>query len=345
MSRIFGFLEDEIFDDKKSGDRKRQQEQVNKLDIPQQNLESLRTEMIVPTTQNMYNNYTTGVANANKDYGDIMSNYKDTYNSINAMSPSNVQADIVNYSRSPELAHALQGYGEFADTGGLNQQAQQDLRARGVSPIRSAYGNALNEVNRRTNLQGGYSPNAGALRAKMARESGEMMSTQMQNINAGIADMVQKGRLAGLSGLSDLSVKDIGFGQQAQLANQSAKLSAASLNQSPYSPTNQKLQALGGMASLYSATPGQASTFGNQVLGSTQNWLGAQGLEQDLEKSKIQGQQTVAALPTGFQSFLKNADTISRIGANVASIPWGGSGTTSLLGDVANPANNKPLGY
>jgi hypothetical protein len=269
-----------------------------------------------------------------------MGQYKDTLGKIDAIGPTaQVSADMVNYTRSPELQEALSGYGDFSRTGGFTPEGIRDIRARGVSPIRAAYGNALNEVNRRVNLQGGYSPNAGALRTKMAREQGQLSADAMQNVNAGLAQMIQQGRLAGLSGLGDLSVKDIGFGQNAQLANQAAKLRAGEINASPYSPMNQRLQALGGMSSLYSATPGLLGTTGNQMTDMFRTQQGIEGMQQNIGQMKLQGQQQVANMPTGFQSFLNNAGRIGGIASNLAGIPFGGVPPISGARPVSGMSN------
>ena len=316
--------------DKKSGDRSRQQTAVDyNTDLGQNNLNNLRNEMI-PATQTAYNNFQNASGRTFSDYENIMDQYKGAL-SAPGIAPSNVEASLVNYSRSPELAHALSGYGEFADTGGFSPEAIRDLRARGVSPIRAAYGNALNDVERRVNLAGGYSPNAGALRAKMARESGQMMADANQNVNAQLAYMQQQGRLAGLGGLGDLSVKDIGFGQNAQLANQAAKLQAAGLNSSNINAANaNRSNLLGGMSSLYSASPGLLGTTGSQLAQQQQNRLGVENQQQNLGQMKIGGQQTVANLPTGFQAGLANAGRMAGIASNIASIPWGGGGSGLL---------------
>jgi hypothetical protein len=252
----------------------------------------------------------------------------------------------VNYTRPEELDHALRGYGEFADTGGFSEGDIRDIRARGVSPIRAAYGNALNEMERRKNLQGGYSPNASVLRAKMAREQGQLSADAVQNVNAGIAQMRQQGRLAGLGGLSSTSQADIGFGQQAQLANQSARLRAAELNASPYSLPNQKLQALAGMSGMYSATPGQADLFGNQVLNAQRNQLNLEGQQAQLGQMKNQGQYQISQMPTGFQAGLSNAAQIGGIAANLAGI-WNpaGASASSLIPSSRVPGASASFNY
>lgn len=303
--------------DKRSADRKRSQHALDyETQLSQNHLNNTR-DMLGPTSQQMANNYTVGAANGMADYGDIMGKYRELYDS--AISPSNATAQMVNYSRTPELSKAMGGYSEFADTGGYSDANIRDLRARGVSPIRAAYGNALNEMERRINVQGGYSPNANILRAKMARESGQMMADAVQNVNAGLADRINQGRQFGISGLGNLSVQDIGFNQQAQLANQAAALDAARINSSPYSAANQKLMALQGMAGMYSATPGQASTYGNQLLDSQRNLLGLQGLQNDIGNWKTSGQLGVANLRTGTQAGLENTQK----GVNILTSLYG----------------------
>jgi hypothetical protein len=321
--------------DKKSGDRSRQQNVVDtQTNLAQNNLNNLRNEMI-PASQTAYNNYQNASGRTFSDYEDIMGQYKNAMGNM-GVGPTNIEADLVNYTRSPELAHALSGYGEFADTGGFSPEAIRDLRARGISPIRAAYGNALNDMERRVNLAGGYSPNVGVLRAKMAREQGQQMADAAQNVNAQLQYMIQQGRLAGLGGLGDLSVKDIGFGQQAQLANQAAKLQAAGLNSSNINAANANRNALlSGMSSLYSATPGLLSTTGSQLAQQQGNRMGVEGMQQNLGQMKIGGQQGVAQMPTGFQSFLNNAGRISSIASNIASIPFGGG--TGLLSSSRVP--------
>jgi hypothetical protein len=241
------------FKDFKSDDRNRVQDTIGQLDPAQSANDTTRQEMIVPTTQNMYNNYLTGSQNAFADYGDIMNRYRGLSNTIGNY--DKVDAPTIGYSRSGEMNKAMQGFSEFSDTGGLNSQAQADLRARGISPIRSAYGNTMRELDRSKSLGGaGGSSNYIAARSAAQRELPQQLADATQNVNAGIAEMVQKGRLAGMSGLGQLATADSGFGQTAQLANQDATLKARLANQSAgLSANNMRLGALSGMSNLYSA--------------------------------------------------------------------------------------------
>lgn len=98
-------------------------------------------------------------------------------------------------------AEAQAGYSEFAKTGGFTPTDLGNIRARALSPVRAVYANAQRNVNRQRSLQGGYSPGFGAMQTRMAREQGQETADAATNAEAGISEMVQKGRLAGLAGL------------------------------------------------------------------------------------------------------------------------------------------------
>jgi len=300
--------------DKKSADRARSQRAVDyETDLSQAHLDPLRSEMIVPTTQAMYNRADRGAENAFADYGDIMGRYRGFMDdSANRITGERIDPSTIGYSRTPEMGATMSGYGDFAKTGGFSPEGIRDIRERGISPIRAAYGNTMMEMNRARGLGGeGGASNYIAAASKAQRELPQQLSDATQNVNADVARMVQYGRLAGLGGLSQASQADTGFGQRAQLANQGATMQARLANQGTNLAAQQanlgsRLSGLGGMSSLYSATPGQAQTFGNQVLGSTGNWLQAQQLQQQKARDKMQGQLGVAGIPTGTQAWLGN---------------------------------------
>lgn len=309
--------------DKHSADREKNQTNIDyQTDLSQNHLDNLREGMVVPTAQSMFNRADTGAANAFADYGDIMGRYRGFMDDPKAnITGERIDPSSVNYSRTPEMGQALSGYGDFAQNGGFSPEAIRDIRERGISPIRAAYGNTMMEMNRARGLGGeGGASNYIAAASKAQRELPQQLSDATQNVNADIARMIQSGRLAGLGGLSSTAQTDTGFGQQAQLANQGATMQSRLANQGTNLAAQQanlgsRLSGLTGMSSLYSATPGQAQTFGNQVLGAGQNWLGAQGLQQQNAGQKIQGQLQQSQMPTGYQSILGNTGkTVGVIG-------------------------------
>jgi len=170
------------------------------------------------------------------------------------------------------------GFTEFSNTGGYSADDINNMRARGVSPIRAAYANAEREVGRQRSLQGGYSPNAVAAQVKMAREQGQSAADATQNVEAGLAEARNKGRLSGLTGMSgiegqrldadvDISKFNAQMKAQAQAQNIGARRAAgASAAAARQASTANQLNALSGMRSLYGTTPGMSEMFGNQAI-------------------------------------------------------------------------------
>jgi hypothetical protein len=170
------------------------------------------------------------------------------------------------------------GYKDFVDTGGFTPQGLSSIRSRSLSPIRSIYSSANRNVDRQKSLQSGYSPGYGVLKSRMARDMSSGASDASTNTEAMIAQLVQQGRLSGLSGGS----------------------------------------------SLYSAAPGMAGTFGNQLLSATGQL--SQGVGNEMQHgNQLTNQQIAASQISG-----KWEDTMSRIGdvANLAgkvsgvATPW-----------------------
>ena len=95
-------------------------------------------------------------------------------------------------------------YGEFADTGGYDNKTLDAIRSRALSPSRAVYSDTNRAIDRSRSLQGDYSPNYAAVKAKTAREQSMALSDATTNVEGGIGQMVQQGRLAGLGGMSSL---------------------------------------------------------------------------------------------------------------------------------------------
>jgi len=95
-------------------------------------------------------------------------------------------------------------YQQFSNTGGYSPEDVSNIRSRALSPTRAVYANAQQNVNRQRSLQGGYSPGFGTLQARMAREQSQGLSDASTNTEAGLAQMIQEGKLKGLAGQSSL---------------------------------------------------------------------------------------------------------------------------------------------
>jgi hypothetical protein len=181
------------------------------------------------------------------------------------------------------------GFTEFSKTGGYSPEDIANMRARGISPIRAAYANAEQNLQRGRSLQGGYSPNMAAAQAQMAREQGQSMADVTTNVDAEIAQARNQGRLSGLGGMSGIEGQRLGAdvdiskfnteldyrGQtynadaqaRAQAQNNAARQAAASRSAaSAAASRSDQLRALSGMTNLYGTTPGMSNMFGNQLL-------------------------------------------------------------------------------
>lgn len=240
------------------------------------------------TRQNLSNQFQNAITRQTGDYGNIMGQYQGFNPNATASRNPQVQQGY------DTLGSAGAGFKNFADTGGYSAQDIQDLRARGMSPITAAYGNSMRELDRARALGGNAgSPNYIAAVSKAQRTMPQQLSDAMQGVNAGLAQNIASNKLAGLSGEAGVG-SSIGQLAGQEAGRQDTRTTAAEQEQ---------LAKMGGQASLYSATPGQVSTFGNQA-------LGAYGLSGQMEQSRNQ---------TGLQALADNVNAFT--GAKPIT-PW-----------------------
>jgi hypothetical protein len=197
------------------------------------------------------------------------------YNADLNKTPVNYQP--IQYNKTADVTKSLGNLSDLADTGGYSAQGIADLRARGVSPIRAAYGNAMRDITRQRSLQGGYSPNYTAAMAKLTRDLAESTSTGIQNVNAGIAQNVASNKIAITPQYAGAAMNEQQAGTDVNKFNASNKLTAdvanannrqntlASLSALYSSGTGDKLKILEAMKSLYGTTPANAELYGRQA--------------------------------------------------------------------------------
>jgi hypothetical protein len=235
-----------------------------------------------PFSQNLNNQATSAFEQNKADYGGIMGAYNDFRSNLGG--PTKFSAAPVTNSRPAELGEsygisreALPTYREFASTGGYSPTDIQELRARGVSPIRAAYGNTMQNLSRANSLAGSSgAPNYIAAASKAQRELPEQLASATTGVNAQLAQDIRSGRLAGAAGLrgvssdiGQLASADAGRNLQASLANSENDLRAQGMGESSLQALRgNQLASMGGQASLYGTSPGMSSTFGNQALAS-----------------------------------------------------------------------------
>lgn len=231
--------------------------------------------------------YAASIEQQGQDYDELMNRYRGIADRpedprISALirqyqqTPTTFTPQTLTYNRSPELSGAFSNLSEYARTGGLSGSEISDLRARGISPIRAVYANAQRNIDRQRSLQGGYSPNYTAATAKMSRELSEQIANQVSNVNAGIAEMQQRGRLATAPTYASAAQRETeAMGdidrqnaenqfRAAQFNNQNRQGNLSALAQLYGMQQNRELEVLGGMRSLYGTTPALPALYGQQ---------------------------------------------------------------------------------
>lgn len=233
--------------------------------------------------------YKSAIEQTGEDYDSIMSQYK------NLASSGRPSSSLAYSPISPAMTEYTPGNNHndlrrIASTGGLSGTEISDIRARDAAPVRSIFASGQRELARRTNLQGGYSPNAGAVSAKMARDLSSMIGDRTSASNANIAELTSRNKLAAATSLAPLDARENEFRNNMNMTN------AASTNRANEFNANSTLQyhqankanedndfenifrAIQGQAGLYGTTPALANTFGSQVLNASNTVSGFPGI-------------------------------------------------------------------
>jgi hypothetical protein len=322
-----------------------------------QNLMSQQTPLekeYIPQSQQMWNNYMGAVDQNKEDYSNIMGGYQNFANNLGGPTKFNYQnVKATNPAEQQEaygyMRQAAPGYSEFAQTGGYSPTDIQELRARGISPIRSAYGNTMMEMNRARALGGsGGSPNYIAAASKAQRELPGQMADATTTVNAQLADAIRQGRLAGLSGLTNigstmggLASQDAGRMLQASMSNQNADLQAQQLSEQSLQNLRQnQLAALSGRTSLYGTTPGMSSMFGNQALQAYQNRINLEQLRNQTGLGLLGAQINAYGGQTQDKAWWEKL--LEKAGSIIPYLGGGGGGGGQ---PNAGPSGSTPMGY
>src|SRR3990167_2914270 len=105
--------------------------------------------------ENQYKLYDSSVEQQGGDYSNIMQGYKDLIASMNSPgSSSSYTPELYNYSPTEDYTSSIKNLQDLSKTGGYSDKDIANIRARGLSPIRSIYANAQRDINRRGVLQG-----------------------------------------------------------------------------------------------------------------------------------------------------------------------------------------------
>lgn len=228
-----------------------------------------------------YDLYNTAVEQQAGDYDSIMKAYRD-YALTQSSNPKQGQYTPTTspYEKTADVTKSLADLSSLTDTGGYTPQGIQELRARGMSPIRSIYAGANRDIDRQRSLQGGYSPNYGAMKLRMGRDMSESIGKQMSDVNAGIAQNVASNKLSAAPNYASAAATQGAAQNQHGLANANIMNEAGRFNAGQGNQTNTNiLGAIQGQANLYGTTPALSSLFGQQAVtgASLQNQINQSG--------------------------------------------------------------------
>lgn len=233
--------------------------------------------------------YPSSVLQSAQDYDELMGRYRNIADSptpgmgslvgqYEGLGNSDITPTPLTYTRGPEMESAVGNLKELSTTGGYTPEGIAAIRSRGLSPIRSVYANAERNLNRNKSLQGGYSPNYGAVLAKMAREQSAATAAATTNVEAGIAQNVAQNRLnaaplySGLAeretgAMSDIASRNAANKLSADTSNRENKFNATSALERIYGgDRSNRLNAVEGMRALYGTTPALPALYGQQGL-------------------------------------------------------------------------------
>jgi hypothetical protein len=148
------------------GDEKRARNMLTyQGDLAQNNLNNLRSRVVEQMYPTFWNNYNNAVNRQTADYGNIMG-----------------------------------GWNQMAQTGGFSPTDIGNIRSRAVAPSRAIMQNAMRNISRNRTLQGGYSPGYQSAMSRLQRDTGQAISDANINAEAAIAELRQRGKIAGLQG-------------------------------------------------------------------------------------------------------------------------------------------------
>ncbi len=193
------------------------------------------------------------------------------YQNLVPPAPRPFQPTPYQYQPTSDYTGAVSNLRDLSQSGGYSPSDIADLRARGISPIRSVYSSAQSNIDRAKSLAGGYSPGYTAATAKLTRGLSDAVSSGTQNVNADIASRVAGNKLQVAPELASTAFNNQQAQNQTGMENtQAANTAGYAATQLPFQTYDEAVKALQGQTSLYGTTPALSSLFGSQALSAAQ---------------------------------------------------------------------------
>lgn len=137
------------------------------------------------------------------DLPNVSSNYRDIaatggYDPNQAANVTRSYEDI-GTTGGYDISPVIQGYAEFAKTGGISPEQISGIKNEASQAARSTYQTAQSEAQRQKSVTGGFGYNAG-IEDSLARKGSEAAARAASTAGATLAPLEQQGKLAGLGG-------------------------------------------------------------------------------------------------------------------------------------------------
>jgi hypothetical protein len=199
----------------------------------------------------------------------------------------NVTAQQAPYQQSSDVTGSLADLSNLTQTGGYTAQGKADILARDVSPTRSIYANAQQNMNQQRALSGGYSPNFNAASLANTNAENNAISATDTAANAGIAQNVAANQIAAGGAYA-------GAAGSANAATEAANLANANIvNQVNETNVGNQLQA--GEFSSGQNLAAQQTNAANAMQANQQNQNAINQINQANQSVNLQGQTTNAS--------------------------------------------------
>jgi len=258
------------------GDPKRIQNAIDSQGGLAQNWLNNTRNNLVPQNQDLQNRAQVAYDRGDRDYSNIQTGLN----------------DYISKNYDPSTYGAYGGYKDFSETGGFTPEQVAAMRARGEGAVRSTFDASKRRLEQQNRIMGGSSTARTAALAKLTRDTAHEVGDADISLEAQLADSIRSGKLAGLSGMTNID-------------------------------SDRMRNALGGfqgLTSAYGTKPGMADMYGGLLNQSNSQMIDMQELQQKLAEMIIDAQLGRGKMPTRFDAFRSAAGGIKDIvglGSNI----------------------------
>lgn len=158
---------------------------------------------------------------------DINSKYNDLYSGLDSGDGGGGGGYTPSFADAREN-EAMEGYRNFANTGGFDTNQMQDFRGRATSTLPSFYSTLQDQMENQNRQSGGYNVGYNAQTAKLARDKAYGANQVSMDAEAGLQDQIRNNKFKGLEGVGQYDTEFMNNQRQVEAARQAAAGAASS---------------------------------------------------------------------------------------------------------------------